>query len=434
MSNGVFDLDAVRSLITEQQPPAVVVADTSVVVDWPDFTIWRASLGEVIFVLPALINVELEVMKRKSSAKQGEDPGSVAVRGYTDLCKKGKIQDGISIGEAGWFISVPIPMEDRVTPALKQWTLATQAYGSPDLMFVLLTMELAQLSEAPVVLATKDNGLFGLASSHGVPTYHFCGFPLTDLEECLPEPFALSDRDWEEVKSGLRAAAKKNAVSADLTLTSIREVYGSFGQNALEIFDDRPLPKAPCLLAEGVGTLHLDRVVPFRWGLVYSEVDYPFTRTDERSRDEEEEFHPYDPRPAFFPEAYLDCFGRDDDGLSEIAEALEGYIRGLAAPLNGALGMPTIVSPQSILKEFFYLTYVLEGLSSEGGSEGDQKSEFAKEYSASLGLVEFGANTILWRLAVDDQQGRVAGSLKWLFMALAASWEIGERKMIQLPA
>ena len=432
MSTNIFKLEAVRDLIVDKQPTAVVVADTNVVVGWPDFTKWKTSLGEVIFVLAAIINVELQILKSKNRDKEGCDPASVAARAFTELCKKGAIHRGTHVSGVGWFISVPIPMEDRMTPALKQWTFATQAYGSPDLMFLLLAMELGQLSVAPVVLATADNGLFGLASGHGVPAYHFRGFPMNDLGESLPEPSALSGLDWEQLKSAIGQAAKKDAVGADLTLTSKREIHRSFGQTAMDILNERPLPKDPLLLAEGVGTVHLDKEVPFSWCVSYSEWDYAFLCPDEGSPDEEGESQPFDPRPAFFTQVHVDFGGREDEVSDDIKRALEEKLEMLAFPLAGWLGMPTILDAESIIKFFLYITYLEESLSSKGGTEDDVKGEFAEEYRAASSLADFGAGTVFWRLGLDPEQSKVGDSLKKLLVALTASWSVGERIAIQL--
>ena len=136
MTDDIFDLEAVNDLIIDKQPPAVIVVDTSIVINNPDFNKWGTSLGEVIFVLPALINIQLAIIRRRNQSKKDPRPVGKAVRAYSELCKKGMIHRGIHLDGVGWFISVPMPMEDRVAPALKQWRMAARAYGSMDVMFL----------------------------------------------------------------------------------------------------------------------------------------------------------------------------------------------------------------------------------------------------------------------------------------------------------
>lgn len=423
MSTNIFNLEAVRDLIVEKQPPAVIVLDTSVPTANPDFTKWSTALGEVVFVLPAIINVEWEGMKRRSRDKKGLDPASEAVRAYRDLCKKGAIRRGVHLDGVGWFVSVPFPPEDRVAPALKQWGIAARYYGSPDLMFLLLTAELAELSVAPVVLATKDGGLFGLASGNGIPAYCFEGFPMTDLESTLAQLPPPAGIDFRQLVADIKhEAEKRKTIKVALVLASKREIPRAFGRDFEQWLEDRPLPESPLLFAEGTGTL--DGTVAFSWGLSYSEWDYPFLYS--AGGDES------DPRLEFLAQAYLDFGGRGDAVSDDVKKGVEDALETLTFPLAGWLGMPTILDPESIIKFFLYITYLEESLSSKGGTEDDVKGEFAEEYRAASSLADFGAGTVFWRLGLDPEQSKVGDSLKKLLVALTASWSVGERITIQL--
>lgn len=422
MSADIFDLQAVRDLIIDKHPPVIIVADTNVLVDWPDFAKWGTSLGEVIFVLPTLINLELRRLKMKNQEKAGRDPATKAIRAYRDLCKKGPIHRGIHIGGVGWFISVPFPMEDRVAPARMQWKPVVEAYGPLDLMFLLVTAELAQLSSAPVVLATADNELFDFASGHGVPAHYFEGFPMANLEARLAELPRRAGIDFRQLMSEIRKEGeKKKAIKVNLVLTSKREIPRSFGRDFEQWLEDSPLPESPLLFAEGVGTL--DRDMPFSWALSYSEWDFPFLCPNADNE--------FDPRPEFFTQVHLDFDGREDEVSDVVKGAIEAALETLAFPLAGWLGRPTILGPESIIKFFFYITYLEESLSSKGGPEDDVKREFAEEYRTASGLADFGVGIVFTRLGFDPEQSRVDDSLRKLLVALTASWGVGDR--ITLP-
>ncbi|MFO7996186.1 MAG: hypothetical protein R6U93_03430 [Dehalococcoidia bacterium] len=423
MSTNIFDLEAVRDLIVEQRPPAVIVLDTSIPTRNPDFGKWNASLGEVIFVLPTIVNVEWEGIKRRNKEKKGLDPASEAIRAYRDLCRKGVIHRGIHLDGIGWFVSVPFPPDDRVAPALKQWGVATRAYGSPDLMFLLLTAELADLSIAPVVLATRDNGLFGLASGSGIPAYYFECFPMTDLGATLANVPPPAGIDFRQLVSDIRQEAeKKKTIKVALVLASRREIPRSFGRDFEQWLEDSPLPESPLLFAEGTGTV--DGAKAFSWGLSYSEWDYPFIYP--AGGDES------DPRPEFLAQAYVDFGAREGEVSNESRKALEDALETLTFPLAGWLGMPTILGPESIIKFFLYITYLEESLSSKGGSEDDVKGEFAEEYQAASNLADFGSEIVFWRLGLEPEQNKVGDSLRKLLVALTASWSIGERVTIEV--
>lgn len=423
MSDSIFDLHAVRALMLGKQPRAVIVTDTNILINWPDFAKWKTSLGEVIFVLPTLINIELDGIKRRSQDRQGLDPASQAIRAYRDLCRKGSIHRGIHLGGVGWFVSVPIPMEDRVAPALKQWATAAQ-YGRPDLMFLLLTMELAQSSSTPVIFATTDSGLFGFASGHGIPAYYFEGFPIIDLEMRLPELPPPADIDVDKLWADVRQEAEKRPITVELTLISKRTIPRSFGRTFEQWLEDSPLPESPLLFAEGVGTLLLEKDLPFSWALSYSEWDYPFLSSSSAQE--------IDPRPEFLGDVYLDFRGRGGEISGDIKNALEEKLDMLTFPLAGLLGLPTVLGPESILKFFFYITYIEESLSSKGGTEDDIKSEFAEEYREVSDIAGFGAGIIFLRLGVDPQESRVGDSLRKILVALRESWNIGSTKVMHL--
>jgi len=423
MSTSIFDLEAVRDLIVEKHPPAVIVLDTSVPTESPDFTKWSTALGEVVFVLPTIINVEWEGIKRRNKDKKGLDPASEAVRAYRDLCRKGVIHRGVHLDGVGWFVSVPLPLEDRVAPALKQWGIATREYGSPDLMFLLLTAELAELSIAPVILATKDGGLFGLASGSGIPVYYFEGFPMTDLGATLAELPPPAGIDFRQLVSDIRQEAeKRKTIKVALVLASKREIPRAFGRDFEQWLEDRPLPESPLLFAEGIGTV--DGAMAFSWGLSYSEWDYPFLYP--AGGDES------DPRPEFLAQAYVDLGARGGEVSEEIKKALEDALETLTFPLAGWLGMPTILGPESIVRFFFYITYLEESLSSKGGTEDDVKREFAEEYRAASNLADFGAGTVFWRLGIDPERSKVGDSVRKLLVALTASWSVGEKITIEV--
>lgn len=129
---------------------------------------------------------------------------------------------------------------------------------------------------------------------------------------------------------------------------------------------------------------------------------------------------------------HLNFGGREHEVSDDVRAALAAKLQMLTFPLAGWLGLPTVLGPESILKFFFYITYLSESLSSEGGTEDDMKREFANEYRETSELATFGAHIIFWRLGINPKESRAGDSLKRLLTALTSSWGMGEKRVIRL--
>ena len=66
----IFDLSKIKRLVEEKRPPAILIVDTNVLMNEPDFSKWETSIGKPIFVLPDTIMVELEYIKTKPEPRE----------------------------------------------------------------------------------------------------------------------------------------------------------------------------------------------------------------------------------------------------------------------------------------------------------------------------------------------------------------------------
>ena len=113
----IFDLTKIKRLVEEKRPPAILIVDTNVLMNEPDFSKWETSIGKPIFVLSDTIIVELEYIKTKPEPRE---KAIKAIKNVNNLFQQGKITDGIVIEDVGSFISIPTPKADQINPELEQ--------------------------------------------------------------------------------------------------------------------------------------------------------------------------------------------------------------------------------------------------------------------------------------------------------------------------
>ena len=66
----IFDLSKIKRLVEEKCPPAILIVDTNVLMNEPDFSKWGTSVGKPIFVLPYMITIELEYIRKKPEPRR----------------------------------------------------------------------------------------------------------------------------------------------------------------------------------------------------------------------------------------------------------------------------------------------------------------------------------------------------------------------------
>jgi hypothetical protein len=99
--SGIFDLSALVSLVEKEKPSSILIVDTNVLIDEPDFTKWATISPKPIFVMSDTTVIELEHLKNKQ--RRPEDLGKFvrAIRSYYNLATKGDITRGILIENIG---------------------------------------------------------------------------------------------------------------------------------------------------------------------------------------------------------------------------------------------------------------------------------------------------------------------------------------------
>lgn len=270
---------AISKLIEVEHPNTIISVDTNILMKEPSFSNWKTSIDEPLFVFAYMNIIELQHLRSK---KDSETRGAAieASRSLNNLFSKGKISDGIHIENIGWFISIPSPKESIIKPELDQWNSIVEAFGAVDTKFLLLARELNQsFPDIPSILATGDINLLNIASSNGIPTYQFKGFPMSDLSEIAKKYLLTSvEIDWTSVLEDIQEEVIAESLEVELTL----EVIKSPPRWILEV-SGNPIQTDTSpnrlLFAEGTGVIY-DKTANqnrrFSWDLSYDKFETHF--------------------------------------------------------------------------------------------------------------------------------------------------------------
>jgi hypothetical protein len=392
----IFDLSKISALVKDQQPTRILVMDTNVLMNDPDYNKWSAKAeGQSLFVLSDTVVQELEFIRRKEGSREKADSRSkaeVAINSLVSLFQRGSITQGIPV-KAGWVIGVPSPRKDDLDPELKQLEDIVSAFKRSDTKLLLLTRDCHQLFKSiPVTLITGDRGLFANIQMQGVPCHLFNGFPIEVLETAAATKKPV---DWDQVLDEIQGNARQKAVTVEATLTvqKLAPPWLTFLTHA-----------KPFMIAEGCGAVRFDdEVRPFLWTISF----YPQTLDLSSSSDNEV--------LADLPSIHLDFFGKDDleqDLFDAIADRLSDCIN-----MSFEEGTPTLQSPQSIMEMLIYFEYLEENGMSEGALDS-----LTQEIKDSEGLIPYWTDWIL-RMENEDEQ---YASLETLIAALNNCWKIGQ--------
>lgn len=420
----VFELSKVRQLVDDNRLTTILIADTNILMKEPDFSKWKVSDSEVMFIISDVTIMELEIIKhRKKDEQEACKVARQAMRSIGELFSKGKIVDGIYINNVGWFISVPSPKESKIWSELKELNSIVKAYGEPDTKLLLLTGEILEtIPDIQAIFVTADMGLFNIVCSHGIPAYLFKDFPITEFGAYALKTQLDAGISWDRVLEDIQRDTETRSINVALTLTQKSTTWPW----------DAILPaKTPLLLAEGYGVINVGKGVGFSWSLPMSEWNYPFLA------DQANEYAEF-----YSKLAYLDFSGRDSGISEEVTKKLAEQIAQCAHPFAHLAGLPTLSNPVSIVKYFYHSIYFKEELWEEEPelfghmfSEEDAleqfEEQFGEEYKKASSFEGFGIR-IFASLAANFEEDKTPEGLRLLFTALRNHWNVGETKTINI--
>ena len=269
----VFNLSKIKKLVDSEHPQAIIVVDTNIVIDVPDFRQWKTTVKEPIFVMPDIVIIELERLKRKNRKEEEPTKFDEAIKWLNWLLDQGDITEGILIAEVGWFISISSSDEEAINSALSQLGAIVEVFHKNDSKFLILTRELSELMpDNTVVFYTKDYNLYNIAVTRGFPACRFEGFPMAGIERWIekkkPEPL-----DWDTVLTDMQRDTKDKSIEIEFTLMSKKLVRDILNPTYSEEMS-QTLEKLDYIVAEGYGCIHTsDEQIQFLWRIPFK----PFT-------------------------------------------------------------------------------------------------------------------------------------------------------------
>lgn len=186
----IFNLSNIRKLVESNHPSSIIVIDTNIIMNTPDFHQWKTDVkdeNQPIFVLSDLILIELQSIKgKKNKDKESVQTAREANKSWARLTEQGDIANGIRIAEVGWFISIPSPNSTAIRNALVELDEMEHVYGPRDTKFIILTRELIKLMPDEMILfATNDISLFNIAEANQVPACQLKDSTMVGVERCV---------------------------------------------------------------------------------------------------------------------------------------------------------------------------------------------------------------------------------------------------------
>ena len=371
----IFNLSKIKKLVDSEHPEhpqAIIVVDTNIVMDVPDFRQWKTTVNEPIFVVSDMVTQELERIKcrRKQDPKyvKSAEDAIAAINSYSCLLDQGDITEGIYIAEVGWFITIPAPAENAINEALSLFASTVEVFRRADVKFLILTRKLDELMpDNTVVFVTKDYSLFNTAVNNNFPACRFEGFPVTGIEKWI-EKKKQEPRDWDALLTDMQRDAEDKSLDVEFTLMS-KELVRDMETPMYIHMDIEEIPptleKLDYIVAKGCGCVHFsDNPVHFLWNVPYK----PFTSETLASDSLRGEPDPVDwslmiDDPDEFPfgapgvfdmdTGDLDFLGRDKEEFSLLQWDLVEILGNCVSPdayINS--GMPTLQSPICVAEWF----------------------------------------------------------------------------------
>ena len=412
--NGIFDLGRIKKLVGAEHPPAALIIDTGIVMDVPDLNQWRTSLDKPLFILPCLMQMELEHLKNNPERK---NRACAASNELATLCLDGRIMEGIYKERIGWFIGAPLPSREPLEAELKQLDLIVKTFGQLTTRLIILARELrCDVPGIPSMILTRNPSLSHALQFMGINSVLFQGFPISDLEKTLSG----GDTDtmkWDQILREIQVDAEKKLIQVEMSLLS-RSVAPGWVNGSEQVKGH-----APVLIAQGTGVIHAVTDIGFNWTLPYLAWDFPEINTTVNGLTEAGQYGNEKVgmlRPGV---AYLDFSGADPVISPDLQKALINKIGSCASPMSYIEDMPTVQDPLAVIKQFLIFEFAFAERKHHGELNRGALDDFEDKLRNSEDLLNW-AYYWLREREVDPEEVDV--SLSEFLHAIRSCWNIGE--------
>jgi hypothetical protein len=412
----IFNLSHIQKVIAEIKPSAAIILDTTVIMRESNYTIWRTSLANPLFVLPCMIKLELENLRNRPEYFQ---QATNAIKNVMELCHTGQIEKGIYRPSQGWFINVELPNKQVMDAELEKLETFVTAIGPARTELIILAQELMRLNpDFSVIFTTTDEKLQNALKFMGINACLFQGFPIENIEHLiLKNDLLLSN--WDRVLQDIQRDAQKKLVPVEVTLLSKTSDGRCFGHRPGSRYG-----QLPAVIARGSGVLHSTRDIPFSWTLPFSPWNLPSQTNSLDSCLKEE--NGVTGQEIFFVE--LGTVSLDfDDATPEIPpltiKALGEKLGNCASPLAYVEDMPTLQDPVSVMKQFFLFEIVYQDSGFPGGLPSESLNEMEHKFRDTGYLKEWAFHWLYERNAKAED---ISISRNEFLAALSSCWSVGE--------
>ena len=406
----IFDLSKIKGLVEEKRPPVILIVDTNVLMNEPDFSKWGTSIGKPIFVLSDTIMIELEYIKIKPEPRE---KAIKAIKSINNLFRQGKITEGIVIEDVGFFISIPHPKADQLNPELEQLDDIVKAFGRSDAEFLLLARECNQfIPNIPTLFVTGEYSLFNVMEPNEIPSYMFESFPMSGIKEVIQKSLR-KPIDWDKELANIQTTTKGKSVEVELTLTAKTRIPKWLSQTSSNT------EHSSMVIAEGYGVIHGYGTddIRFLWTLPFkayslqlaSGVDEP-KASSTKSLDD------------YLNKANLDFLGYEQQISEQLIEALTQKIGDCTSPVAYIEDMPTVQDPLSVIQMLLLFDYLLKQEELRNSVLSSALNRLQDEIREAEGLVNFWVEWILDDQENDEDKYIILGEL---INAINSCWSIG---------
>ena len=427
-----FDLGNLKELIEKDPLATVFIIDTNMVMNNPDLRKWNIDVKPSVFVVPFLVMRELEAKKNRINEKKDPSAEDIAKRdeisnankGIAELCKIGRISEGIKV-KNNWVIIVNAyegVWNSETLHKEKQRLMKMTLLTGEDPIFLLFIQQC--INEFPrnnVILLTGDIGLSNIAGGIGLNAYAGRYFPLR-MKKYLQNLKVLLPVNWDKVLVEAHKKLESLSWHVDLTLISKR----------LELSkseEDDDVEKA-VIVAEGFGLIHdTDKNINFLWRMPYKH-NVPKDTIGETVR------YKYDVVDyCYSPDWHGDDFRdlhADQINISSDADMNQTLLKNLKTELSHFCRPYnkydiTLQGPLSCIAHYFTACKVEEllftpGYEQEPGCEADNIDHGSPAFGSYEELTEYVYREL--RSSTDT-----AGHF---FMGLAQSWDIGQTVQLDI--
>jgi hypothetical protein len=418
----IFDTAKIERLIRDQGIQTVLVVDSGIMLDEPDFDKWRSGNENTLYVMPCTLDFELEHLKNQPDYQSN---ACLASDNYNSICSNGEINDGIFRPKVGWVISPPPPDRSLLSNELAKVDLLTRSLGKLNTQLLILKREIRQrVTGLPVVLVTRDRQVFNTLQLMDIQSHLFTAFPIK-LDPAIQPAAAIPD--WNAVLQKIQSEAERDRVSLSLTLLK------KYAPPSWLV----PAGGQPVLIAEGKGILYSPPGLRFNWTLLFEPWDFPAARLKAASLESglESGQKPSSDRPVnqeWRPgRVHLDMDDGPDTLPAYLYQIVVRTILKCASPMAYIEDLPTLQGPISILKQFLIFEYAFQERRLHGDIHPEDYLEIENRLRDPDNLLNW---AYYWLRERQSKAEEIDLSLRDLLSALHSCWNIGETVKLEVAA